>query len=106
MNRTEILNAALACVTKDRAATHGDAENNFEAIALIWRGLDMARGNRPREASDVALYLAGLKLARASGNPDHDDNWVDGSGYPACGGEIAARARIRRTAAAKAEPLP
>jgi hypothetical protein len=30
-----------------------------------------------------------LKLARAKANPAHADNWIDGCGYLACGGEIA-----------------
>jgi hypothetical protein len=29
-----------------------------------------------------------LKVARISSNPKHVDNWVDGCGYLACGGEI------------------
>jgi hypothetical protein len=29
-----------------------------------------------------------LKLARIKSNPRHQDNWVDGCGYLACGGEL------------------
>lgn len=37
----------------------------------------------------AAIMLADLKSVRAWHNPAHLDNWVDGAGYYACGGEIA-----------------
>ena len=89
MRRGDILSAAHDCVTRDRAATHGEAENGFDAIAKIWAALDQARGYRPRDGADVALYMAGVKLVRAATNPAHADNWVDLAGYAACGAEIA-----------------
>jgi hypothetical protein len=30
-----------------------------------------------------------LKIARIASNPQHADNWVDGCGYMACGGEVS-----------------
>ena len=33
MNRVEFLDTAKDCITRDRAATHGKAEQNFDAIA-------------------------------------------------------------------------
>lgn len=91
MTRSDILSAARDCVLRDRAATHGRAENGFAAIAQIWDALDRARGDRPRDAADVALYLAGVKLVRAATNPAHTDNWIELAGYAACGGEIATQ---------------
>ena len=85
MNRAEILSTAARAVTVDRAATHGDAERNFATIAAIWSTLTGATITAPQ----VALMLAGLKIARAWGNPQHGDSWVDLAGYAACGGEIA-----------------
>ena len=38
--------------------------------------------------SDVAVMMTLLKLARIKSNPRHQDNWVDGCGYLACGGEL------------------
>lgn len=93
LTRADFLQLASDCVLRDRAATHGDVENNFAAISMAWDALDLARGNRARSSIDVALYMAGLKLVRASGNPGHLDNWVDLIGYGACGGESAARAK-------------
>lgn len=88
MNRADILDTAKGYVTKDRAATHGDAEKNFGLIATYWSvHLDCAV-----TATDVAVLMTLFKLARAKGNPGNLENWVDGAGYLACGGEIATGA--------------
>jgi hypothetical protein len=85
MNRSDILDTAKQYVNVDRAGTHGDAESNFGLIAAYWSAhLDAYVG-----PEDVAIMMTLLKLARAKANPGHADNWVDGCGYLACGGEIA-----------------
>lgn len=85
MNRSEILDTAKEYVTKDRAATHGDAESNFGLIAAYWSAhLDAYIG-----PEDVAIMMTLMKLARARSNPKHTDNWIDGCGYLALGGEAA-----------------
>lgn len=86
MNRETILNTAWDYVTKDRAATHGDAERNFQTIAAYWS----THLGHPVTATDVAVMMTLFKLARIKANPQHIDSWVDGCGYLACGGEIAA----------------
>lgn len=85
MNRADILDTAKEYVTKDRAATHGDAERNFGLIAAYWS----AHLNRNISPHDVAVMMTLLKLARAKSNPKHVDNWIDGCGYLALGGEAA-----------------
>ena len=85
MNRSEILDTAKEYVTKDRADTHGDAESNFGLIAAYWS----AHLNKNISAHDVAVMMTLLKLARARSNPKHTDNWIDGCGYLALGGEAA-----------------
>ena len=89
VSRAEILDEAKEYVTVDRAATHGNAESNFDAIAQTWNALEQARGDRPLQALDVGLYMAALKLVRASGNPAHLDSVTDAIGYCAISGEIA-----------------
>ena len=42
-------------------------------------------------AHDVGAMMALLKVARIRSNYKHPDNWVDGAGYMACGGEIAGK---------------
>ena len=86
MKRADILATASEYVTKDRAATHGDAEDNFLRTAELWNaylGVDNI------SATDVAVMLALLKVTRIKQNPNHTDNWIDIAGYAACGGEIA-----------------
>ena len=85
MKRDEILEAAKTIVTKDRAATHGAIENSFGLIAASWS----AKLGIVVTPAQVCLLLADLKACRAWGNPGHADNWVDGAGYFACGGEVA-----------------
>lgn len=87
MNRAQILATATEYVTKDRAATHGDAERTFGRIAAVWS----ARLGITVTPAQVCILMADLKSCRAWGNPGHIDNWIDGAGYFACGGEIAAQ---------------
>ena len=86
MKRADILATASEYVTTDRAATHGDAEDNFRRIAELWNAY---LGVDDITSIDVADMLALLKDARIRSNPNHADNWIDIAGYAACGGEIA-----------------
>tara|TARA_R100001163_G_C4981562_1_gene137511 strand:+ start:58 stop:417 length:360 start_codon:yes stop_codon:yes gene_type:complete len=83
--RAEILDTAKKYVTQDRAAEHGNMEDNFSTIASYWsEHLDTKI-----TAIDVAVMMALLKVARVKSNPHHVDNFVDGCGYLGCGGELA-----------------
>lgn len=85
--RAEILDTAKEYVTKDRAADHGDTEDNFNRIADYWSthlGVEIS-------AVDVAVMMSLLKIARIGSSPSNKDNWVDLAGYSACGGEIALK---------------
>ena len=87
--RSGILNQAEQYVTKDRAADHGDMEDNFRTIADLWTaylGFDLIITDR-----DVAAMMTLLKIARSRSNPDNADNWIDACGYMACGGELATQ---------------
>ena len=86
MNRQEILKAAEDCVCRDRQATHGAPENSFGKLAAVWS----ARLGINITPAHAAILLSDLKTVRAWDNPGHADNWVDGAGYMACGGELAA----------------
>ena len=89
VTRANILDTAKEYVTKDRAADHGDMEDNFQRIALYWNAhlglIDFIK------TKDVAAMMALLKIARIHSNPTHMDNWVDACGYMACGGEIVSK---------------
>ena len=84
MKRKDILDTAKGYVTKDRASDHGDMENNFRTIAMYWS----VHLGVPVSATDVSVMMTMLKVARIKSNPKHVDNWVDGAGYLACGGEL------------------
>ena len=87
-SRAKVLDTAKDYVTKDRAADHGDMEDNFRTIASYWNthlGIDFI------EPQDVAVMMTMLKLARIRQNEKHLDNWVDACGYMACGGEIVSK---------------
>jgi hypothetical protein len=91
VKRAEILNEAKAIITKDRAATHGAAENSFAQIAghwTWWLNQKLAPG-QTITALDVAQMMVGFKQARVKGNPGHADNHLDLVGYGAIGGELA-----------------
>ena len=87
MNRAATLEAARQAVTVDRAATHGNLEENFASLAAIWS----ARLCQTVTPEQVAIMLIDLKTVRAWGNPAHADNWIDVAGYAACGAELAGK---------------
>ena len=83
MKRDEILLTAQNLISGDRAATYGDASENFKLIGKFWTaylGITVS-------AADVATLMALLKIARSRGS-EHQDNWIDLCGYAALAGEI------------------
>ena len=86
--RADILDTAKDYVTKDRAADHGDMEDNFLTIAAYW---NTHLGIHSIGPQDVAVMMTLLKLARIRQNEKHIDNWIDACGYMACGGEIVSK---------------
>lgn len=88
MTRASILETARKCVCGEREGEYGTPENSFSTIARLWSAYCE---DRDFAAYDVACMMALLKIARIIRSPGHMDNWVDLSGYAACGGEIAGR---------------
>lgn len=83
--RKEILDAAAACVCKERNDQYGEPEDCFRDIANLWaayKGVDF-------DPFDVAMMMSLLKVARAKANPQHTDNYVDLCGYGSIAGELA-----------------
>ena len=85
ITRAEVLDTAKEYVTKDRAADHGDMEDNFKTIAIYWS----VHLNCEVLPHDVGVMMMLLKAARAKSNPQHVDNYVDAAGYAACAAECA-----------------
>jgi len=86
-SRGGLLDRAKEIVTNDRQNTHGQPEDSFRRIADLWSGY-LTVGV---QEEDVAVMMALVKVARIMENPRHADNWIDGAGYFACGGEVALR---------------
>ena len=91
--RKRVLNEAEKCVCGQREQDYGTPEDSFQKIAALWTAYMSNNSivDTVFSASDVAVMLALLKIARISENPQHMDSWVDGCGYFACGGEIAGK---------------
>tara|TARA_R110000803_G_C11985909_1_gene321270 strand:+ start:355 stop:681 length:327 start_codon:yes stop_codon:yes gene_type:complete len=85
--RAKVLRTAEGYITKDRANTHGDMEANFTCVAEYWT----THIGHTVTAVDVAVMMSLLKLARIKSNAGNLDNWVDGCGYLACGGELTSK---------------
>ena len=64
----------------DRQTSYGDVRVAFARYAKIWSGLLGAKLTEDLTASDVALLMAGLKLAREMNKPQAD-NVIDAHGY-------------------------
>ena len=92
MTRAEILDAARQAITVDRAATHGNAEDSFAAIAGGWNWWLAIRADGPLTPLDVAVMMDLLKTARIAGNPAHADNYIDKVGYSAIASEMGGKA--------------
>lgn len=106
MTRADILDAAKACITVDRAATHGAAEDNFAWIAghCNWWLQDKLEPGASITPYDVAQMMVGFKQARAKGNPAFHDNAIDAVGYSALAGEIGAKQARSATERAATAP--
>lgn len=80
----DLFREAEKLLNEDRQDIYGDPYVNYARIGLIWTALT----GLPIKATDVALMMAGLKIYRASVNPEHKDSFVDALAYIA----IAAQA--------------
>ena len=88
-SRDNILDIAKEYVTKDRAADHGDMEDNFQRIADYWN-THLGLISYIKD-TDVAVMMSLLKVARIHSNTKNPDNWIDACGYMSCGGELASK---------------
>lgn len=84
--RATILREAETLITGDRNKTYGSPVENFANIAALWNVQIGHKLKEPITATEVALMMAHLKLARMIAQPKRD-NFVDAVGYIACGAE-------------------
>jgi hypothetical protein len=72
-----------------RKSSYGDVRLSFARYAKIWSGLLGTKLNEDLTASDVALLMVSLKLAREM-NKQQSDNVTDAHGYLILHDEIKA----------------
>lgn len=92
MTRPEILQKAEQCVCGLREDDYGSPENNFQTIADLWSAYKGTKFT----ATDVAMMMSLLKIARIKTGTATADSFVDLAGYAACGGEIATATNIKK----------
>jgi hypothetical protein len=91
MKAHEIASKASHLVGGDREKTHGSKLDNHTKIADVWNGILACAGKRVTlSAHDVCNLMEGLKIARRYSGSFNIDDYIDGAGYAACAGEIAA----------------
>ena len=84
--RKSILAEASRLISEDRHQQHGDAKKTFANIAKGWEvifGVEIP-------AYKVGLAFDWAKTVRTEASPKEPDNYVDGCGYKALAGELAA----------------
>lgn len=90
--RQRILEEAIKCVTRDRNASYGSPEDNFNHIADLWNAQFKSRlGEFKFTALDVAVMFCLMKIARIRTSPGKDDNYIDLAGYAACAADCAVK---------------
>jgi len=90
----DVLEEAKDLIYGQRANDYGDAQSNFQRMAdLVNPIIKKADGNLT--ATDMALVMIQVKIARLQESPDHEDSWVDIAGYAALGAQIAITAPER-----------
>ncbi len=88
--RQRVLEEAMKCVTRDRNASYGSPEDNFNHIADLWNAQLKSRlGEFKFTALDVAVMFCLMKIARIRTSPAKDDNYIDLAGYAACAADCA-----------------
>ena len=83
--RQEILAEAALIVATDRNTDYGDPEDNFLQIAALWEAYTATSFT----ATDVAVMMILMKVARVTTSPGKRDHWVDIAGYAACGAGVS-----------------
>lgn len=103
--RKAILAQVEQCVCADRQNSYGDAEDNFENIAVFWNVYLQKKLDVHIQAEDVAALMSLVKVARMIQSPVHMDNWIDLAGYATCGAGIIAGKVERHSSDEIAKPV-
>ena len=85
MKAVDLLTEAAELVSGPRAAQHGDMRDNHENISELWNAFLRIRRDptEPLTASQAAIMMALVKIARTQTGDDNADDLRDAAGY--CG---------------------
>jgi hypothetical protein len=99
-----ILDQANELVNGDRQDDYGDPHTNHQRIADLWttyiEGSASDRdgiSERVVNATDAAVMMILVKVARLMQSPNHRDTWVDIAGYAEVGSRCAEKDYGNRT---------
>ena len=81
----------ITALLEQRGSSWGNAASTHSRIAQVWSGIL----DTEVTAGQVALCMAGLKLVRASVNPDDPDSFDDGHGYLAIAEDIFGHKKLK-----------
>ena len=104
LTRADILDTAKKCVCGQREQDYGTPESNFQLIADLWNDYlfpSLHENKAVISATDVAMMMALMKIARIRNGGGTGDSFVDLAGYAACGGEINVNEKLGRYLAQK-----
>lgn len=76
--------AEVAKIIDERGEVYGHPLPNHERIARFFNAVLADKLKEPVTATEVAMCMIGLKLARLVETPDHEDSIKDIAGYAAC----------------------
>lgn len=88
MKALDVLERAISLVTGRRQQDYGDAEASFQRMADLVNPI-IKKSDGKLTASDMALVMIQVKIARLQESPDHVDSWTDIAGYAALGAQLA-----------------
>lgn len=81
----------IDALLEQRGQSWGSAAATHARIAQVWSGIL----DTEVTAGQVALMMTGLKLVRASVNPDDPDSFDDGHGYLAIAEDIYGHKKLK-----------
>lgn len=90
MKAASMLTDAAALVQGDRQKAYGDPQENFLRITRLWNAYLSNRSGMLLKEEDVAMMMALVKVARAQGPENKEDNYIDGAAYIALAGQLAS----------------
>ena len=91
----------IDALLEERGSSWGNAASTHSRVAQVWSGIL----DTEVTAGQVALCMTGLKLVRASVNPDDPDSFDDGHGYLAIAEDIFGHKKLEHESRPDTSPV-